>query len=164
MKAKILHYLKEILFFVIFITILANIVSLYKSQNLNSAPLTLKSLKLIDGSIYKIDENKPILIHLWATWCPTCKLEAANIERISKSFNVVTFAVNSGNDAEIQNYLQKRDLHFKVVNDKDGLYARDFKIAGYPTTFIYDKDKNLIFSEVGYTSTIGLYLRMWWAS
>ena len=51
-----------------------------------------------------------------------------------------------------------------MVNDKESLYAQDFKISGYPTTFIYDKDRKLVFSEVGYTSTLGLYLRMWWAS
>jgi hypothetical protein len=51
-----------------------------------------------------------------------------------------------------------------VVNDKDGYYAKKFNISGYPTTFIYDKNKNLSFSEVGYTSILGLRLRMWWSN
>ncbi len=164
MKAKIKHYIKEILLFVVVMTIFANLLSLYKSQSLNSAPMTLDSVKLIDNSLYKFKEGEPILIHLWATWCPTCKLEAPNIQKISQDFQVVTFAVNSGTNEEIANYLKERDLTFHVVNDKESLYAQDFKISGYPTTFIYDKDRKLVFSEVGYTSTLGLYLRMWWAS
>jgi len=164
MKDKIKHYAKELLYFVIFITLFANIISWYKSQELNEAPLQLKSVQLIDGSIYTLDRKKPILIHFWATWCPTCKLEASNIDFIAKHFNVLTIAVNSGSNLEIQNYLQKHDYTFKVVNDAQSLLSSEFHIAGFPTTFIYDKEQKLRFSEVGYTSILGLYLRLWWSS
>jgi hypothetical protein len=51
-----------------------------------------------------------------------------------------------------------------VINDSSGFISSEFNIAAFPTTFIYDKEKNLVFSEVGYTSTLGLWLRMLWAS
>ena len=41
----------------------------------------------------------------------------------------------------------------KIFNNK-------FNIKVFPTTLIYSKDQNLEFSEVGYTTTIGLYSRM----
>ena len=103
------------------------------------------------------------MVHFWATWCPTCKLEASNIQEISKSYNVITIAVQSGSDKEIQKYLDDNNLDFKFINDKNSDYAKKFKVDVFPTTLIYDKDKNLIFSEVGYTSTLGLKLRMWLA-
>lgn len=164
MKAKIKHYAKELLFFLITMTIFANVLSLYKSQDLTKAPLTIKELKLINNQTYIFPEEKPLLIHFWATWCPTCKLEAPNIEFISKHFNVVTIAVDSGSDYEIKNYLDEKGYDFLVVNDSTKTISEQFKIAGYPTTFIYNSDRELLFSEVGYTSIIGLYLRMWWAS
>ncbi len=43
-----------------------------------------------------IPNNKPILLHFWATWCPTCKFEAPNIEKVSKDYEVITIAVQSG--------------------------------------------------------------------
>ena len=160
---KIKHYIKEILFFLITMTILANVMSIYRSQDLTKAPLAVDSFKLIDDTTYIIPKNKPILIHFWATWCPTCKLEASNINFLSNYFNVVTIAVKSGNDEEIQDYLNEHNYHFKVVNDTDGEISSIYNIAGFPTTFIYDKNKNLMFSEVGYTSTFGLWLRILWA-
>ena len=54
------------------------------------------------------------------------------------------------------------NFDYKVINDKNGVLAKQFNIAAYPTTFIYDKINNLVFSEVGYTSTLGLFLRMFW--
>jgi len=163
MKEKLKHYLKEILIFTIIMAIFANIISFYKSRDLNKASLQESDFIFINKSSYTHEQNKPILIHFWATWCPTCNLEAANIEKISQHYNVITIAVKS-DIQEIKKYLQDNNLHFKVVNDSDGSLARKFNISAYPTTFIYDKNKNLVFSEVGYTSTIGLWLRMFWVN
>jgi len=163
MKEKIKHYAKELIFFVIFLTLITNIMSFYKSQELNSAPLQISTLKLLNNSIYTVEQDKPILLHFWATWCPTCKLEASNINFLAKDFNIVTIAVNSGSNEDIQNYLDENNYDFLVVNDAKSILSSKFHIAGFPTTFIYNKDKKLVFSEVGYTSIIGLYLRMWWA-
>lgn len=163
MKKKLLHYIKEILFFVIIMTILANIISLYKSSDLNKTPLNLVNISLLDGQAYSIDKEKPLLIHFWATWCPTCKLEASNIQKLSQHYQVLTIVVKSGSDADIHKYLQENGFNFNVVNDTSGFLSSQFNIAAFPTTFIYDRDKKLVFSEVGYTSTVGLWLRMWWA-
>jgi len=164
MKDKIKHYAKEIVIFFIVMTIFANIVSLYKSNDLNKEPLKIKNITLLDDSKYILPHAKQILIHFWATWCPTCKVEAPNIEFISKHFNVVTISVDSGTNNELNKYLDEQGYSFNVVNDEDKKLSQEFNIAGYPTTFIYNGDKKLIFSEVGYTSIIGLYIRMWWAS
>jgi len=144
-------------------SIFANIVSLYKSQDLNKQKLQIKTSKLIDESTYT-PSDKPLMVHIWATWCPVCKAEADNIQRLSEYYEVITIAVNSGTNSEIKNYLSEHDLTYKVINDKDGTIAQTFNIAVYPTTFIYDNKRNLVFSEVGYTSSFGLLIRMWWAS
>ena len=163
MKQKLLHYLKEILLFIVVLTLFANLLSWYKSQDLHKEKLPLQSLKLINNTIYNVAQEKAILVHFWATWCPTCRLEADNIERLSQNFEVITIAVNSGTDYEIKKYLDENRLSFKTHNDKDATLSKKFNISAYPTTFIYDQKGNLLFSEVGYTSTLGLYLRMWWA-
>lgn len=154
MKTKIKRYAKEVLLFIVTITIAANILSLYKSQSLNKQPLALE---------YEFKKEKPILIHFWATWCPTCKVEASNIEKISKDFEVLTIAINSGSNKEIKEYMDENGYTFRFINDADSKLAKEFNIQAYPTTLIYDKDKNLVFSEVGYTTTFGLYIRLWWA-
>ena len=164
MVTKIKHFTKEIFLTLLVITILANSISLYKSQDLNKKPLRQTSFKLIDNTNYTLKKDKPLLLHFWATWCPTCKLEADNIQRLSKHYQVLSIAVKSGNNTAIEKYMQERGFDFAVVNDKDAALAHKFHINAFPTTFIYDKNHHLKFSEVGYTSTLGLYLRMLWVS
>lgn len=164
MQKKIKHYAKEIGIIFVSVILFSNLLSWYKSQELNHNPLHMSTFFLVDGSSYTPPKNQPLIIHFWATWCPTCKLEADNIARLSKKCEVLTIAVDSKTDAEIQTYLNEHNLHFRVVNDKNKILAQHFKIMGFPTTFIYDKKHNLAFSEVGYTSSLGLYLRMLYAS
>ncbi|MFT7005045.1 MAG: thiol-disulfide isomerase/thioredoxin [Sulfurimonas sp.] len=164
MKNKIIKYTKEIILFFIFITISMNVISFYKSSDLNKEELKNINVTLLDSKNYKYPNDKPILIHFWATWCPICKLEASNIQTISQNFEVLSIAINSGSNSNIKKYMSDNGLNYKVLNDESGVFSKEFNIEVYPTTFIYDKNKKLVFSEVGFTSTFGLWLRMLWAS
>ena len=113
--------------------------------------------KSIDFSRYK---GKPLVVHFWATWCPTCKLEASNIDSLSKEYNVVSIAVTSGNNKKINDFMQKRQLSYKVISDTEGDLAKKFNIQAYPTTLIYNKKGKLKFTEVGYSTTVGLKARL----
>lgn len=157
---KIKKNIKDIIIFVLLLFVVTNALSYYRSLDLNKNKLTIETFKLLDNTNYKIPQNKPILVHFWATWCPTCKFEAQNIEKISKDYEVITIAVQSGSKKEIQKYLDENKLTFRVVNDKNAFYSQKFNIKAFPTTLIYDKDKNQKFSDVGYTTTAGLYSRM----
>lgn len=160
MNNKIKKNILEILKYVVIIAIITNAVSYYRSLDLNKEQFDIKSFKLLDNTTYTVPKDKAILVHFWATWCPTCKFESPNIDKIAKDYEVVTIAVQSGSKKDIRNYLNEYQLKFKVVNDKDGFYSKKFNIKAFPTTLIYDKNKNLKFSEVGYTTTAGLYSRM----
>jgi len=109
---------------------------------------------------FKAYKGKPLLVHFWATWCPTCKLEASNIEIVSKLYNVVTIAVNSGSNETIELYLEKKGLSYTVLNDFTGTWSKKFNIEAYPTTLIYDAEGKLRFTEVGYSTTLGLKARL----
>jgi len=157
---KIKEYLKEALIFGVLLAVVLNGVSYYRSLDLNKDKLNIDAFKLLDNSVYEVKSDKPILVHFWATWCPTCKFESPNVDTISKDYEVITIAVQSGSKENIQKYLDEHSLRFNVVNDSDGALSQKFNIQVFPTTLIYDKEKNLKFSEVGYTTTAGLYSRM----
>jgi thiol-disulfide isomerase/thioredoxin len=160
MKEKIKKYAKEGLISIVILAIVMNALSYYRSLDLNKDKLEINTFTLLDGSEYIVPQDKPLIIHFWATWCPTCKFEASNIEKISKDYEVLTVAIQSGTKEEIDKYMNENNLTFKVVNDEDAFFSQKFNIKAFPTTLIYDKNKNIKFTEVGYTTTAGLYSRM----
>jgi thiol-disulfide isomerase/thioredoxin len=118
------------------------------------------NIELLDGAMYDVKEGKPLVLHFWATWCPTCRLENSNIDDISKKYNVLTIAVNSGKNEAIKAYMKANNFTFDVFNDSDGQMASSFNVEAYPTTFIYDSKGKLAYSEVGYTTTVGMLARL----
>jgi thiol-disulfide isomerase/thioredoxin len=152
-KWSLKKVLKEIITTLLLLFIISFVVNYIRKPNLNQDELTQYILK------YK-EENKPLVVHFWGIWCPTCKLEASNIEKISKEYNVITIAVRSGADKTIESFMKSHNLTYQVINDKHGDLAKKFGIEIYPTTLIYDKDGNLKFTEVGYTTTVGLQARL----
>lgn len=161
-KWKLRSTLKEILITVVLLFILTNLISYLRKPELGSTQLPKIEAHLLDGSTFKLEEGKPLVLHYWAVWCPTCELEAPNIESVSKEYQVLTIAVNSGSDEKVKAYMKENALSFKVVNDRDGRWAKQFKVEAYPTTFIYDGKGELRFTEVGYTTTAGLLARLEW--
>ena len=159
---NIKNIFKEIIIALVLLFVLSNIISYIRKPELGSTQLPKIEVELIDGSIYKNAEGKPLVLHFWATSCPACKLEAPNIETISKDHEVLTIALNSGSDENIKAYMQENELRFRVLNDSEGKWGKTFKVEVYPTTFIYDAKGELRFTEVGYTSTAGLLARLEW--
>ncbi len=157
---KLRSFAKEFAVVIVAIIIFTNIMSYLRSPELLSNKLPPIEATLLNGNVYRVEKGKPLVLHFWATWCPTCKLEASNIEHISQTYEVLTIVVNSGDDRKIKTYMDQRGLTFRVVNDSQGMWAKQFHVEAYPTTFIYDANGTLKFTEVGYTSTAGLLARL----
>ncbi len=105
----------------------------------------------------------PVLVHFWATWCPVCRTEQGNIAAIARDHDVITVAMQSGSAQEVARYLQEQGLNFPVVNDADGSLSGIWGVHAVPASFIIAPDGQISFVEVGYTTEIGLRLRLWWA-
>ena len=121
---------------------------------------TLLSGQVVDLNSY---QGEPLLLHFWATWCGVCRLEENSIDAISKDRPVLTIAMSSGSNKEISEYLKNNNLSFPVINDNDGKLAQRFGVSGVPTSFIIDPRGNIVYTEVGFTTSWGLRLRLWLA-
>lgn len=159
---------KKISRWVIEITLILVVLSLarlWMQKDVVSGTAPNISTIMLDGQYFDLYKNKkrPMLIHFWATWCPVCKLEQQNIENISKSYPVITIAMQSGNNDELIQFMQQESLSFKVINDQLATLSSAYSIKGVPVSFIVDENNKIIFTEVGYTTEIGLRMRLWWA-
>lgn len=125
----------------------------------NIHAVTLKG-KVFD--LYQTKE-KPILVHFWATWCPVCRLEQSSIESISKDYTLLSIAMQSGTNEELNSFMQDENLSFAVVNDEYGLLSKTYRVRGVPASFIINKKNRIKFVDIGYTTELGLRLRLWWA-
>jgi peroxiredoxin len=108
--------------------------------------------------------GKPALVYFWATWCPVCKLQNGSVAAISNDHAVITIAMNSGSNSEIEAFLKEKQLNFSVLADDSGIISSQYGVTGVPSSFIIDPAGNIAFTEVGYTTEWGLRLRLWLAN
>ena len=120
---------------------------------------------LLNGETYALlaDRRRPLLLHFWASWCPVCKFGQENIQAISEDHAVITIAMQSGEAEEVLAYMRQERLVFPVINDPDGLLARQFGVRAVPSSFIINEHNKIVFRETGFTTEIGLRWRLWLA-
>ncbi|WP_456433315.1 redoxin domain-containing protein [Nitratifractor sp.] len=156
---------KEIILFLLVAVGVSTIIGIFRAPRSAPDPSVLAGLRTIDGRPVDplLRGDGALAIHFWGSWCPVCRAEADNLERLAPGRRILTVAVSSGDAATLRRWMAKRGLHYPVIADPDGRLARTFGVKVYPSTFIYDGKGTLRFALAGYTTTPGLWIRMLWA-
>jgi len=161
LKKKYSRWIIEIVLILIVITA----VKLWVQRDVVTGVAPNITAPLLSGETFDLYQSKPrpILVYYWATWCPVCKLQKSNIENISKDHALISIAMQSGHNEEVKEYMREENLSFKVINDEYGALSKKYKIRGVPAAFIVNRENKIEFVEVGYSTELGLRLRLWWA-
>lgn len=119
----------------------------------------------IDGAPFAWDAlaGRPAVLYFWATWCPVCTAMRGNIEAVAADYPVVTVALQSGSDQELREYLHTKRFRLPVHPDPDGAIAARYGLKGVPAIFIVDARGAIRHAVTGYTTELGLRVRLWLA-
>lgn len=105
----------------------------------------------------------PTLIYFWGSWCPVCRVTSPMVESVSQEYPVVSVAVASGEDIDIQTYMQQQGYTFTVLNDVNGHWSQQWGALAFPAIYIIDAKGQIRFITSGATTSIGMKLRLWLA-
>ena len=105
------------------------------APNFKAATLTGKQFELQDL------RGRVVLLDFWATWCPPCRNEAPQLQKLwekykDKGLVVIGIALDSGDDAALRKFAADNELTYWLVNDRSGAIAAKYRIGPIPTTYI----------------------------
>lgn len=95
--------------------------------------------------------GEPVLVNVWATWCPTCKAEHAELLRITRDFGVPIVGLNYKDDSRAARAFLARygnPFRYNLV-DADGQIGVDLGVYGAPETFLLDAEGTIVYKRVG---------------
>jgi len=127
-----------------------------EAQNKNNAPDFTVLDK--DGNRIGMSEKfgKPIVINFWATWCPPCKQELPDFDKLYREYgDKVTFMMVNLTDGKrdtvdgTKSFVSKNGYTFPVYFDTayEGLDA--YNVSSIPQTTFIDKNGNIYTTRIG---------------
>lgn len=103
--------------------------------------------------------GRPLVVNLWATWCPPCRREMPVLRQAITDYPQVAFVlVNQGERAaDVATFLRTVGLDpGQVLFDPQGRLAREVGSRALPTTLFYSAEGRLLGSHLGELSAASL--------
>lgn len=132
-------------------------------QSMLKLPTT--ELGTLDGGSVTLTAmtGKPIVLNLWATWCPPCRREMPVLAKAQAERPDVTFVfVNQGESQSlIRDYLSGSHLRLdNVLIDLSSSVSRESGSRGLPTTLFFDAGGRLVDTHMGGLTDAGLSAKL----
>lgn len=110
------------------------------------------SLPSLDGGAMITEQalKGPLLLNVWASWCPSCYEEHPYLLQLA-SQGVVIVGLNYKDElAPAQAFLAERGSPYRqVIRDADGRLGLDLGVYGAPETFVIDAQGRVRHRVVG---------------
>jgi thiol-disulfide isomerase/thioredoxin len=135
------------------------------SMTAHGQALPEATLATLDGGPVQLGSmlGKPVVVNLWASWCPPCRREMPVLAKAQADHPEVAFVfANQGETAAaVKGYLTAERLRLdNVMLDGTATLSRDTASSGLPTTLFFDARGKLVDRRMGELSPATLAQRL----
>jgi len=87
--------------------------------------------------------GKVVAVHFWATWCPPCRTEIPELERMYRDFKGRAFqllpVLFNDDLSKGTRFLQVQGATMPLLTDESGVGGVRYGVTGVPETYLIDK-------------------------
>ena len=164
--SRLMKWLREALLMALILVAVSTGLDIWRSQSMpqEAIPaLVTQSTKGEHIDLIARSHEKPVMVYFWGTWCSVCRFVSPTINWLDSSYDVVSIAVNSGDNRRLNAYLDHHEYGFSTINDNRGGLMQQWGISAVPSIFII-KNGEVSSVTTGFSTPPGLWLRMKLAS
>ena len=154
-KIKIVTMTRKIILS-IFTIVLFSISSFSQGRNLPSVKVKDLKGKLVNIQNLSNDDN-PIVISFWATWCKPCKKELNTIAEVYEDWQeetgvkLVAVSIDDSRSAsKVKPYVNASGWEYEVFIDSNRELARALGVSTVPHTFLLNGEGKIVWEHKGY--------------
>jgi thiol-disulfide isomerase/thioredoxin len=123
----------------------------------------LRALAGEETTLAALAQGRPMVVNLWATWCPPCVREMPVLAAAQQRERGIAFVfVNqSEGAARVERFMQDQKLALdNMLLDPGGALARAVGSRAMPTTLFYDAQGRLVDTHLGAVSEASLAAKL----
>jgi peroxiredoxin len=114
-----------------------------------------------DGQPVKLSDfkGKVVILDFWATWCPPCRAEIPGFVALQKQYaaqglTVVGVSLDTAGASVVKSFMKNLGMNYPVVIGDEKIAADYGGVSAIPTTFVIDRNGNIVTSHQGYASQL----------
>ena len=91
--------------------------------------------------------GKIVLVNFWATWCPPCRKEMPDLDKLYQRFEesgLVVLAISDEDVATVKAFIADHKVSYPVLLDPGRKVNDLLRVQGIPKSFLYDRAGNLV--------------------
>ncbi len=99
--------------------------------------------------------GKPILLMMWATWCPYCRPAMPGINALNERFKargLVTLAISDEDVATMSAYAKDNRISIPLASPGAGI--EKYRLSGVPSFALIDPQGQWVYSSKGYGDSV----------
>lgn len=110
----------------------------------------------LDGKAFQLSaqRGKVVVLNIFTTWCPPCREEMPSMERLARNlagedFAMIAVAEDDGGEPVVRAFRDEMGLTFPVLTEPTGSVGRQYRISGYPESFVIGRDGRQLARIIG---------------
>jgi peroxiredoxin len=95
--------------------------------------------------------GKVVLVNFWATWCPPCRKEMPDLEKLYEELKDQGFVILAISDEEadkVNPFIAEQKVTYPILLDPGRKVNELFQVEGIPKSFVYDRDGKLVTESI----------------
>lgn len=133
--------------------------SLTPTAQMSVPHLVLPNLQGEFQSLRELHAGRPMVVNVWATWCPPCRREMPVLAQAQQNEkDVAIVLINQGEHSDVVlRYLEKERLEFdNMLLDPQSRTHSEMGVRALPSTFFFNAEGELVDSHFGELSAATL--------